>query len=52
MRARARQALGRSEQKSDWTRRPLSERQVRYAPMDVEVLLPLHDRLSREMLVG
>lgn len=43
--------LDKTEQTSDWTRRPLSERQIAYAAMDVEVLLLLHDRFSGEMLL-
>jgi ATP-dependent Lhr-like helicase len=43
--------LDKGEQTSDWTRRPLTERQVAYAAMDVEVLLALHDRFAREMLL-
>lgn len=38
-------ALDKSEQVSDWTRRPLSRRQLAYAALDVEVLLGLWDRL-------
>ncbi len=34
-------------QRSDWTRRPLTEQQVRYAAMDVEVLVDLHDVFAR-----
>src|SRR5690606_39173498 len=43
--------LDKAEQTSDWTRRPLSPRQLAYAAMDVEVLLPLHDRFMSEMLL-
>lgn len=35
--------LDKSEQKSDWTRRPLSARQVAYAALDVEVLVDLYN---------
>ena len=45
-------ALDKSPQASDWTRRPLSETQVAYAAMDVEVLLPLHERFTDEMLLS
>jgi ATP-dependent Lhr-like helicase len=38
--------LDKSEQVSDWTRRPLSRRQLAYAALDVEVLLGLWDRLQ------
>jgi ATP-dependent Lhr-like helicase len=44
-------ALDKGAQTSDWTRRPLSERQLAYAALDVEVLLPLHRRFAREMLL-
>jgi ATP-dependent Lhr-like helicase len=37
-----RRALDKSPQSSDWTRRPLTERQVAYAALDAEVLLDLH----------
>ena len=38
--------LDKSEQTSDWMRRPLTARQLAYAALDVEVLLPLWDRLQ------
>ncbi|PRQ05139.1 DEAD/DEAH box helicase [Enhygromyxa salina] len=38
--------LDKSEQQSDWARRPLSKRQMAYAALDVEVLLGLWDRLQ------
>lgn len=44
--------LDKTEQTSDWTRRPLTERQVAYAAMDVEVLLALHERFEAEMLLS
>lgn len=40
--------LDKSEQQSDWTRRPLSKRQMAYAALDVEVLLGLWDRLQMQ----
>ncbi|MFN7702564.1 MAG: hypothetical protein ACK5U8_32070 [Deltaproteobacteria bacterium] len=43
--------LDKSEQTSDWTRRPLSARQLAYAALDVEVLIALHGRFSTEILV-
>jgi len=47
--------LGRSvdktEQTSDWTRRPLSQRQVAYAALDGEVLLELHRTFAAQMLM-
>jgi len=39
--------LDKSEQVSDWSRRPLSERQVAYAALDAEVLLQLYIRFGR-----
>ena len=36
--------LDKRQQKSDWTRRPLSEQQLEYAVMDVEVLVELYER--------
>lgn len=38
--------LDKREQTSDWTRRPLSKRQMAYAALDVEVLPGLWDRLQ------
>lgn len=35
-------AIDKTEQTSDWTRRPLTASQVAYAALDAEVLLPLH----------
>lgn len=43
--------LDKTEQTSDWTRRPLSPRQLAYAALDVEVLMALHERFKAEMLV-
>jgi len=37
--------LDKSQQSSDWGRRPLDDVQLRYASLDAEVLLALHDRL-------
>ncbi|MGH7766018.1 MAG: ribonuclease D, partial [Candidatus Binatia bacterium] len=39
----------RSEQKSDWSRRPLSEKQLSYAINDTRFLQPLAERLEREL---
>lgn len=33
--------MDKSEQASDWARRPLTDAQVTYAPLDAEVLLRL-----------
>ena len=38
--------LDKSQQLSDWHRRPLSRNQLAYAATDVAVLLDLHDRLA------
>ncbi|PRQ06619.1 DEAD/DEAH box helicase [Enhygromyxa salina] len=40
--------LDKTEQTSNWARRPLSRRQLAYAALDVEVLPPLWDRLQRQ----
>jgi ATP-dependent Lhr-like helicase len=39
--------LDKTEQVSDWSRRPLSERQVAYAALDAEVLLRLFEHFGR-----
>ena len=36
--------MSKEEQTSDWARRPLSQRQIRYAALEAEVLLRLCDR--------
>jgi len=38
--------LDKTEQTSDWTRRPLTPRQVAYAALDAEVLLRLHEHFG------
>jgi ribonuclease D len=38
-----------SEQKSDWSRRPLSKKQLSYAINDTRFLQPLAERLEREL---
>ena len=43
--------LDKGETRSDWLRRPLSSAQLRYAALDVVYLLPMHQRLSRELAV-
>jgi ribonuclease D len=42
-------APGRSRQKDDWTARPLTREQERYAADDVRYLLPLRQRLVEEL---
>ncbi|MBK6520477.1 MAG: DEAD/DEAH box helicase [Polyangiaceae bacterium] len=39
--------LDKSEQTSNWARRPLTEEQLRYAALDAEVLLTVYDQLAR-----
>ena len=41
--------LDKDETRSNWLKRPLSHSQLRYAALDVMYLLPMHERLSREM---
>ena len=41
-------ALDKTEQVSDWTKRPLSPKQVAYAALDVEVLVELYGVLGRD----
>ena len=41
--------LDKGATRSDWLHRPLSEVQLKYAALDVLHLLPIHERLSREM---
>jgi len=41
--------LGEDATRSDWLRRPLSARQIRYAEEDVQHLLPLHEVLSEQL---
>lgn len=42
--------LDKSAQTSDWSRRPLSDGQVAYAALDVEVLVELYECFRKEML--
>lgn len=42
-------ALEKGETRSDWTARPLSERQCHYAALDVACLLPLQLRLQAQL---
>lgn len=41
--------LEKGETRSEWLRRPLSPAQLHYAELDVLHLLPMHERLSREL---
>jgi ribonuclease D len=41
--------LSKGGQKSDWSKRPLSESQLRYAAADTRYLLPLADRLRQDL---
>ena len=41
--------LAKDEQRSDWSRRPLTERQLAYAASDVEYLIRLERTLAREL---
>ena len=41
--------LDKDETRSDWLKRPLSPSQLRYAALDVMYLLPMYERLSREI---
>jgi ribonuclease D len=41
--------IGKAGQKSDWSRRPLSEKQLRYAINDTRFLAPLAERLGSEL---
>jgi ribonuclease D len=41
--------LPKDEQRSDWSRRPLTQQQLSYAASDVLYLLPLAERLWREL---
>lgn len=41
--------LPKDEQRSDWSARPLRESQLHYAAADVAYLIPLADRLEREL---
>lgn len=42
-------SLPKDEQRSDWSSRPLSQSQLDYAAADVTYLLPLADRLEKEL---
>jgi ribonuclease D len=41
--------LDKSMQRSDWAKRPLSEKQIAYARLDTHFLLPLADELRHEL---
>jgi ATP-dependent Lhr-like helicase len=45
-------ALDKGAQTSNWSQRPLTNEQIRYAALDAEVLLRLHERFAREMLIA
>jgi len=42
-------SLPKDEQRSDWSLRPLTESQLRYAAADVAYLIPLAEKLEREL---
>jgi ribonuclease D len=42
-------SLDKAFQKADWSRRPLNENMLHYAAQDVAYLLPLRDRMEKEM---
>ncbi len=44
--------LDKGEQRSDWSRRPLSADQIRYAVDDTRHLIPLRDKLHGELVKG
>ena len=41
--------LPKDEQRSDWSRRPLTEKQLEYAASDVLYLIRLHEKLEKEL---
>lgn len=43
------QAIDKTEQTSNWSRRPLAPEQLQYAALDAEVLLALYARFAREL---
>ena len=42
--------LPKEQQRSDWLKRPLSDSQIRYASLDVALLLPLWERLRARLV--
>ena len=44
------EVLDKAATRSDWLSRPLSEAQLRYAALDVLYLLPIHERLTSELM--
>ena len=43
--------MDKTEQTSNWSRRPLATEQLQYAALDAEVLLAIHAKLARELPV-
>ena len=41
--------LAKDEQRSDWSRRPLTDKQLTYAASDVQFLVKLAEKLEREL---
>jgi len=41
--------LDKSQQRSDWAKRPLTDKQIKYARLDTHYLLPLMGRLKEEL---